>query len=205
MRVRSKKKPIVGNYITPLLVGNMKKIIYILKEILKTTLNILVIAILPLVVFTLITSKVDLIAQIRSFVVLTGSMSPLIPAGAVVFSQTQPNYNYNDIITFDQGGINITHRIKEVVIENNETFYRTQGDANNSADSTLIPQNKVVGKALFHFPYIGKLIMYLKSLTGFATLIILPTLIFIGFELYNIKKELERSVERKILERINAN
>ena len=146
----------------------MKKIIYILKESVKTVLNILVIAILPLVVFTLITSKVDLIAQMRSFVVLTGSMSPLIPAGAVVFSQSQPSYQYNDIITFDQGGVNITHRIKEVVIENNETLYRTQGDANNTEDSTLVPQKAVVGKTLFHFPYLGKLIMYLKTLQGFA-------------------------------------
>jgi len=183
----------------------MKKTIYILKEILKTTLNILVIAILPLVVFTLITSKVDLIAQMRSFVVLTGSMQPLIPAGAVVFSQAQPNYNFNDIITYDQGGVNITHRIKEVVVENNETLYRTQGDANNAADSTLVPQKAVVGKALFHFPYIGQLIMYLKSLQGFTTLIILPTLLFIGFELFNIKKEIERSVEKRLMERINAN
>lgn len=174
------------------------------QELLKTVFNVLVFVVLPLIVFTLITSKVSLIANLRSFVVLTGSMQPLIPAGAVVFSQKKPSYSQNDIITFETNGITVTHRVVEVITKDGNTFFKTKGDANNASDSDLVAQSAVIGEALFHFPYLGKLIVSLKSLPGFFALIVLPTALFILMELKNIKREIEKEVEKKLLQRLNT-
>lgn len=181
----------------------MKKI-SLLKEITKIVLNVSVYLLLPLVVITLITSKISL-GGIQSFVVLTGSMSPLIPQGSVVYSQKLNDYGKGDIITFEQGGVTVTHRVVEKITENGKTLYKTRGDANNISDSEPIPAENVVGKVELFVPEIGKLIMYLKTMQGFFTLIILPTLLFVGFELFNIRKEIEKEVEKKFLRRMNSN
>lgn len=180
------------------------KTIKITKEIIKAVLNVSVFLLLPLVVLTLITSKVSL-GGFQSFVVLTGSMSPLIPQGSVVYTFKQDGYKKGDIITFEQNGVTVTHRIVEKITENNTTLYETRGDANNATDSEPVPSKDVVGKVELFVPVVGKLIMFLKTLPGFFTLIILPALIFVGFELFNIKKEIEKNVEKKLLRRMSSN
>lgn len=181
----------------------MKKTNFI-KEIIKAALNVSVFLLLPLVVVTLITSKVS-VGGFKSFVVLTGSMSPLIPTGSVVYSQKQNDYGKGDIITFEQNGVTVTHRVVNKVTENNKILYETQGDANTARDSDPVPNSNVVGKVELFIPAIGKMIMFLRTLPGFFTLIILPTLIFVGFELFNIRKEIERDVEKKLLRRLDSN
>ncbi|MBI2593461.1 signal peptidase I [Candidatus Daviesbacteria bacterium] len=177
---------------------------FILKEVTKAILNVSVFLLLPLVVVTLITSKVSL-GGVKSFVVLTGSMSPLIPQGSVVYTSKQNEYKKGDIITFEQNGVTVTHRVVNKVTENNSTLYETQGDANTARDSGLVPSANIVGKVELFIPVIGKIIMFLKTLPGFFTLIILPTLIFVGFELFNIRKEIEKEVEKKVLRRMSSN
>lgn len=180
------------------------KSIKITKEITKALLNVSIFLLLPLVVVTLITSKISL-GGVKSFIVLTGSMSPLIPTGSVVYSHAQSSYGKGDIITFEQNGVTVTHRIIETLSENGKTVYQTRGDANNISDSEPVPAENIVGKVELFVPEIGKLVMFLKTLPGFAILIILPTLIFVGFELFNIRKEIEKEVEKKLLRRMSVN
>lgn len=182
-------------------------------------ITIVMFTLLPLVVFTLFSSKVDNFSGFRSFVVLTGSMYPLIPTGSIIYSQKTLDYKVGDVITFEKGGVTVTHRIVDILdkegkrvsylmsplggnVTPNEVFFRTQGDANNVADSELVSESQVVGEALFHFPYLGFLVMFLKSMQGFLLAVILPTFIFIGFELFKIKKEIEKNMEKKFLEKM---
>lgn len=183
----------------------MKKPLYISKEITKAALNVTIFLLLPLVVFTLITSKTDVIAGIKSFTVLTGSMSPLIPQGSIVYSMKKSSYNKGDIITYEQNGVTVTHRVIEKLSENGKTLFKTRGDANNAADSQPVPAENVVGKVELFVPEVGKLTMFLKTLPGFMLFIIVPALIFIGFELFNIKRELEKEIEKKVMNRMNTN
>ena len=183
----------------------MKKHLYISKEITKAVLNVTIFLLLPLVVFTLITSKTDIIGGIKSFTVLTGSMSPLIPAGSIVYSMKKSDYNKGDIITFDQGGVTVNHRVVEKITDNNKVFYLTRGDANNATDSQPVMAENVVGKVELFVPEVGKLTMFLKTLPGFMLLVIIPALIFIGFELFNTKRELEKEIEKKVMNRMNSN
>ena len=83
----------------------------------------------------------------------------------------------------------------------NNILYKTQGDANNSADSQLISQDKILGKVFHHLPYLGKLTVFLKTLSGFLLLIVLPAFVFIIYEIMNIKNELTKEIDKKLIQK----
>jgi len=175
-------------------------------KILKIKLTILVLAILPLVVFTLITSKAPIIANIQSFVVQTGSMQPAIPVGSIIYVQKTNQYDKGDIISFtNKANQTVTHRIVTVKKDKNIISYVTRGDANNVADMDPVTKDKILGKMVFQVPVVGSFVNYLKTPQGFISAIVFPTLIFIGIELWNIKKEIEKETEKKVLKRMQAN
>lgn len=169
---------------------------------LKITIQILLLLILLLAVFTFVTSKTSLLGNIRSFVVLSGSMSPTIPTGSVIYTQKLPKYTVGDVIAFQRGDQTITHRLQIIQETSGQTQFKTMGDANDSLDQQSITEDKVLGKVFVKAFYIGYLVMFLKSAAGFLVLIILPALVFIGLELWDMKKEFEKEVERKIMKKL---
>ena len=190
------------------------------KKITNSVLTIIIFTALPIVVFTLITSKSPIIFGIKSYTVLTGSMEPTIPVGSIIYTLKTSSYQKGDVIAFETGGLTITHRIAGVKNESGkdisllvspiegvkkaeELFYQTKGDANNKEDSKLVPQRNISGQVLTYLPYIGKVVFFLKTIPGFLILIVLPVLIFIGSELWKIKKELEKEIEKKLMEKMN--
>lgn len=170
---------------------------------LKITIQILLLLILILAVFTFVTSKTAILGNIRSFVVLSGSMSPSIPTGSVIYTRKLPEYWVGDVIAFQKGDQVVTHRLMIIEGLDGQAQFRTQGDANNSLDQQSITQDNVLGKVFVKAFYIGYLVMFLKSVLGFFLLIILPALLFIGLELWDMKKEFEKEVEKKIMRRLN--
>lgn len=176
-----------------------------MKRILTLVLTIIFFTTLPLVVFTLITSKTPILGGIRSFVVLTGSMEPNIPQGSLIFTQPQKEYKVGDVISFNKNDVNVTHRVVDISTLEAKSWpeYITKGDANNVKDSGFILPNAILGKQIFFVPYLGKFTLFLRTLPGFILFIILPTLIFIGFELLNIKKELVKKIEKEVAEKLN--
>lgn len=177
----------------------------ILKHILIITLNIVVFSTLLFVAFTLISSRVGIIADIRSFNVATGSMEPTLPVGSLIYTMKKPSYESGDIISFQRQDKIITHRIVKKQTQNNNTFYIVKGDANNAPDGEKVPANQVIGNVLVHIPYVGKFIFLIKTIPGFIAFIGVPTVIFIGFELAAIKRELEKEFVKKHLAQTNAN
>lgn len=169
---------------------------------LKITLPIILLITLLAVVFTLITSKTPVIHGIRSFVVLSGSMEPNLPLGSIVFTKAVKYYQAGDVIAFKQGEVTITHRIFDVQRQGNKFVYQTKGDANEGLDIRTVSGDQVLGKQVYRVLNVGKLIVFLKTIPGFITILIIPTLIFIGFEFWNIKKEIEKEVEKKILSKM---
>lgn len=157
---------------------------------------------LPLIVFTITTSQFP-IFSIRSFVVLTGSMEPALPIGSIIFTQPTSSYNIGDIISFKKSDAVVTHRIYKIVNQNNQIFYQTYGDANQTIDTGLVASEDILGRNIFRATNAGKLILYLKTLPGFLMLIVLPTLIFIGSEVLNIKKELEKEIRKKVVQELS--
>lgn len=175
----------------------------LLKNIFTTLIGTFLIILLPFVIFTFVTSKSPALFDFRSFVVLTGSMEPVIPVGSMVYTQPKPAYNPGEIITFkDNDERTVTHRIESVTGEGTNATYVTKGDANNVQDKTSVPNNNVVGSVFFNVPYIGNYTDFFKQPINFLGFIVFPALIFIGFELWNIKNEIVKETERKVLKRL---
>lgn len=159
------------------------------------------VAVLPMAVFALVTSRTGVLAGLRSFAVLTGSMEPSLPVGAMVFVRNEPEYDIGDVVTFkNKAGNTVTHRI----VDTNSGNFMTKGDANNNVDSETVAQGAIIGSRIFVIPYLGRLAGFLKTVPGFVGLIVLPTLIYVGLEIVNIKKEIEKEMEKKVLSKMQA-
>ncbi len=172
----------------------MEKILKEVSDVVHTILIAAIFIALPLVLFILITSNSSLLWNIRSFVVLTGSMEPFIPTGSVVFVQKQNSYNVGDVVTYSKNNISVTHRVVRI----EDSKYQTKGDANNTADADLVLGDKILGKAFVHIPLIGKFILFLRTPLGFFIFVVLPIILFVMFEFKRIKKELEKDIEKKL-------
>ncbi len=183
----------------------IKKTTHLSLKFTNILLTVSVLVMLPLVVFTLISSKTDKIVGIKSFVVLTGSMEPNISVGSVVYTKPNSTYSVGDVIAFNQGGRTITHRIVGVKpLKASGVSYTTKGDANNATDSDTVSSEKIVGKQMFSIPYLGKFIVFLSTAKGFVLFIVSPIIVFVLFELWNIKKEMEKQIEAKLFKEMFA-
>ncbi|MCL4338764.1 signal peptidase I [Patescibacteria group bacterium] len=171
-----------------------------LKKIVKVILSIFTFIAIPVILFVLITSHFSVFGGIRSFDVLTGSMEPTIHVGSMIFTRPVSTYKVGDIITFKRGDISVTHRIH--ALKNGQ--YQTKGDANISPDPQLVSSFQIIGKDIYIFPNVGKLTNFIKSFPGFISLIVVPILLFVGFELNTIKEEYKKVIRKDILEEMNA-
>lgn len=92
--------------------------------------------------------------SIQPYIVLSGSMEPVLPTGSVVYmeNKTLPeDMHVGDIISYRQGNIMITHRI----VEESSSTVTTKGDANEHADFAPVSRDTISGKYVFHIPYLG--------------------------------------------------
>ena len=89
------------------------------------------------------------------FNVLTGSMENTIHINDYIIVKRTDKVKVNDIITFEDNGAFITHRI--IKIENDKIT--TKGDANNAADNP-ISKKQIVGKYIGKAKVLGFIIKY---------------------------------------------
>ena len=74
--------------------------------------------------------------DLRGYVILSGSMEPVIPTGSVaVVDSSKRDVRPGNIATFERHGDLVTHRI----LSKTEEGYQTKGDANTDPDSGTIP------------------------------------------------------------------
>lgn len=87
--------------------------------------------------------------------VLSGSMEPTIQTGSLVVVQgVKPEaIGPDDVITFqDETGNTTTHRVVSIQDES----YVTKGDANETIDPMEVMKESLIGKVVFHIPYLGE-------------------------------------------------
>ena len=99
--------------------------------------------------------------------VLTGSMEPELPVGSLLMISPVPyeEIQIGDDITFvrDESLTLVTHR---VIKKDDETRHiTTQGIANNTPDNPTRYDN-IVGKVVYHIPYLGYLAIWTSTLQG---------------------------------------
>lgn len=121
------------------------------------------------------------------FKVTTGSMGNAVKIDDVVIVKIGDDFKENDIITYYEDKSFITHRVVEV--DNN--FLITKGDANNSEDSP-ISKNQVIGPVVYIISGLG---IWQKVFSTPQILIsIFVTLLLFDFAFsFKSKKELEKT------------
>jgi len=171
-------------------------------KIISTIFYLLLFLLLTTMAASLVLTKLNTPLQIKLYSVLSGSMEPKIPVGSVIIAVPKSEYKEGDIITFGaetDRTKTVTHRIVEISrdLDLDKTSYRTKGDANESADMELIDSGRVIGKVVFHLPYLGYGVAFAQTQLGLILLIVIPATIIIYSELVNIGHELKRMFTKK--------
>ena len=180
------------------------KVISIIRTVFIYVLSacILIVAIL----FAFSASPNKSIFGFRYYTILTASMEPELSVGDLIFVQLKDaeNINVNDVITFNPSSdsdVYLTHRVTEK-IKNYQgtgvTCFRTKGDANDTEDSFLIDESRVIGTVSFHIPGLGYVIRFVQLRWYIIVPIII--MIFVFFHLLKVyfsynKKEDEKTEE----------
>lgn len=135
----------------------------------------------------------------KIYSVITGSMSPEIQANSLILIKPMEEYKVLDIVTIitSEPGKTITHRIVKKINKNNQTIFKTKGDANKSIDLENLKSQNILGKVFFVIPYLGLPIIYSKTIPGLIFLIVIPATIIIYSEIIKIKNELNKIFAKK--------
>lgn len=122
---------------------------------------------------------------VRSYTVSSGSMSPALSTGSLVFVTSEKTYKPGDVITFKgaTGNKYVTHRIVKLEQGQKGVQYVTKGDVNQNPDEDRVPDNRVMGKVVFHIPRLGYLMAFLRTKTGLIlfmfAIVLLLLLVFV--------------------------
>lgn len=87
------------------------------------------------------------------------SMLPIIQKGDLVILKRQDAYEVGDVISFNDKGLTVTHRI----IGTEDGLYKTQGDNNKFIDGNLVSKLNVYGKMIKIIPGVGDKIKYFNE------------------------------------------
>lgn len=140
------------------------------------------------------------------FRVVTGSMEPTIPTGALLVTKQIEfdTVQINDIICFrtqaaEIWGKIVTHRVVDILeAEHGGNLLVTKGDANLVADGYYVNGGNFVGKVIWHTgdgSMLASILALFTSKVGFLGCIVLPSLLLAALILKdsvsNIRNELQ--------------
>ena len=157
--------------------------------------------------------KIPGIFGYKPFVVLSGSMQSQINVGDLVFVKEVDinSLKINDVIAFrDKQGFVTTHRIKEIVPQNNDICFKTKGDSNNVSDTDLACSASIEGKYVSKVAKLGNLILFIQQPFGFGVMIL--SILLVGVIIFIVKSkqindefEFENEEEKKAFEEFKKN
>lgn len=140
-----------------------------------------------------------------AYVIVSQSMVPTIKVNdAIIIKRAESDaLEIGDIITFSSRassyfGLTITHRIIEKQqSQSGDYVYRTKGDNNNSADSSLVQNSDIYGKVILKIPKIGYIQKFVSTPSGFIISILIPTSFVVIYDVIRIILLLKKRKEEK--------
>ena len=151
-------------------------------------------------------NEVPGIAGYKPMLVMTESMEDYIFAGdLIVVKEVDVNtLDIDDVITFfdplGNGTTTVTHRIIDVVNDETGLWFQTQGDNNNKPDRELVNSSDVIGIYVFRVPFVARIALFMQTVPGLITCILVPLGAFIGYDLIRRNKyEKEKDRDRQAL------
>ena len=140
------------------------------------------------------TEEVPKIGGYAPLIVLTGSMEPEILSGDLIIVEQidGADVRVGDVIAFfdpDGNGTSIlTHRVIELYDEEGTIYFRTQGDANDTADRLPVSADKLVGIYVARIGGAGNIAMFMQTTAGLIICVVLPLILLIGWDLFRRKR-----------------
>jgi signal peptidase len=121
------------------------------------------------------------------YVMYGGSMGSTAPLGSVAMIEDVPaeSLKVGDVIVFRPPSTGeprqpLMHRIISIEVADGQRVFRTQGDANESADPWELRLTGEGGRLVHVVPYVGYLLWFFQTRTGWA-FVALPLLAYLGF------------------------
>ena len=149
-----------------------------MKKIFSLILSILVISYgISLIQVSKGKQKLPTVLGFTGVTVISGSMEPEISVGdyVIIKKPKKEDIQKGTIITFEQDGVLVTHRVESVV---SDGVYSTKGDANNTVDSKLVKFENILGTSVLVVPKFGKLLLWLRTIPGIISILV-GTVLFI--------------------------
>ena len=159
--------------------------------------------------------EVPSVAGYLPLIVLTDSMVPEIYSGDLIICHTidAEDVKTGDVIAFfdpaGNGTSIVTHRVIEVINENGEIEFKTQGDNNNTEDRLPVPSDSLVGIYKTRIAGLGNVAMFMQSSTGLIVCVVLPIVLLVAYDmirrrLYEKKKDDDNAALLAELEALRA-
>jgi signal peptidase I len=173
----------------------------------RRVLDAVLIALILVVLFAVILGKVVPLTGRQTIIVGGRSMEPAIGLGAaiVVAPVAATDLHVGDVVSLRAGPDHalFTHRIVDIVDEPDGRWVRTKGDANATADPTLVHASAIAGRLQVAIPLAGYLIALLSIPTGVLFLIGLAATLLAAVWLLE-SLELDRVDRVRVLSRDRA-
>jgi len=142
-----------------------------------------------------------------AYVILTGSMEPIIKPGDAVVIRRVPEDEIavGDVVTYRSTdssyyGILITHRVVNIQEENGNKVYVMKGDHNPTVDRSSVLSSQVYGKVVMRIPKIGYLKSFLASSYGWIIAVVVPSLGIIIYDVMKLVKKIGNPDKGKVME-----
>lgn len=179
-------------------------------SILVTILLILAVLVCIYVVIQVMSNGYVNIGGFMMFRVVTGSMEPTIPVGALLMTRQVDigSIQMDDIICFRTQeaaiwGKIVTHRVVGIAADvSGGVLLETKGDANLVMDGYLVSGDNFIGKVIWHTgdgSIVANILSLFTNKIGFLGCIVFPCLILAGLILRecvsNIRTELQAALE----------
>lgn len=184
----------------------MKKVLTVINNVFKWLIYLILLTFFLLAIYKFITIKIMKkeyanVFGYSTFEVISGSMSPSIEKYDIILVKIGDKYKVGDIITFEDKGSIITHRVTEI----RDKIVITQGDANNTKDRP-VEKDKIIGRVVKIFSKGSVWINIIKTpKVLFAILLTLSITIFTFREFMKDYKNRKESQGDRMIDRIMNN
>ena len=185
----------------------VKKVWSVICKILNAFFLVLLVGLVIILLYLAIGSRgngLPFLQNYQLFTVLSGSMEPKLNVGGVIIvEKVDPmTLQEGDIITFLSNDTNlngkvVSHRIVEIVNNSNGRMFITKGDANESRDDAAAVPDNVIGRVIFHIPYLGYLLNFMKTKNGFFLILLLPCMVILLVESISLMKNFWAYMDEK--------
>ncbi len=190
----------------------MKKILNIVKVVFTWIFVIFTVGMMIFTIFSVRTFDRNdrSIFGYKMFIVQSDSMKATdFAAGDLIFVKNVDDIKElkeGDIITFvsrnsSSFGETLTHKIDKVTRnEEGDRAFVTYGTTTGAKDEALVTAPYVIGRYTGHLPGVGTFFAFLKTPTGYFCCILIPAMILIGVQGWNVLQLLQQRKREQLAE-----